>query len=107
MSTDQYAYVLGGCGAAVLFISEALLPVVRDVLGRIPDLEHVVVAGANADCYKKFGYKKLSDEIAQETDRFETAATHSDEPAFWLYSSGSTGMPKGVLHFPSTLPATA
>ena len=26
----------------------------------------------------------------------ETAATHPDEPAFWLYSSGSTGMPKGA-----------
>src|ERR1700688_83994 len=85
LTADQYAYVLADCRARVLFVSEALLPVVKDMLGRMPDLEHVVVAGQNAH-----GYKRLSDEIASESDSFTTAATHADEPAFWLYSSGST-----------------
>ena len=53
------------------------------------------------------GYKKLSDELAGESDSFATVATHADEPAFWLYSSGSTGMPKGVRHLHSSLAATA
>src|SRR5438094_1175055 len=86
LTSDQYAYVLADCRARVLFISEALLPVVKDMVGRLPDLEHVVVAGSDAD-----RYKKLSDELARETDDFTTVATHADEPAFWLYSSGSTG----------------
>src|ERR1700730_17554048 len=47
LTSDQYAYVLADCRARVLFISEALLPVVRDILGRMPDLEHVIVAGKN------------------------------------------------------------
>src|SRR5213076_1931645 len=59
LTSDQYAYVLADCRARVLFISEALLPVVRDMLGGMPDLEHVVVAGADAH-----GYKRLSDELA-------------------------------------------
>src|SRR5207253_6767575 len=63
---------------------------------------HVVVSGNDAH-----GYKKLSDEIARESDSFATVATHPDEPAFWLYSSGSTGMPKGVRHLHSNLAATA
>jgi 4-hydroxybenzoate-CoA ligase len=102
LTAEHYAYVLADCRARVLFISEALLPAVKDILGRMPDLDHVIVSGNDAH-----GYKKLSDEISGESDAFTTAATHADEPAFWLYSSGSTGMPKGVRHLHSSLAATA
>src|SRR5436305_12686115 len=102
LTSDQYAYVLADCRARVLFVSDALLPAVKDMLGRMPDLDHVIVSGKQAE-----PYKKLSDELAGEKDNYATAATHADEPAFWLYSSGSTGMPKGVRHLHSNLAATA
>src|SRR5882757_5670602 len=36
-----------------------------------------------------------------------TAATMSDEVAFWMYTSGSTGDPKAVRHVHTSLMATA
>ena len=102
LTAEQYAYILEDCRAKVLFVSEALWPAVREVAGRMSNLEHVVIAGNDAQ-----GHKKLSDELARESDAFETARTFADEPAFWLYSSGSTGMPKGVRHLHSNLAATA
>ena len=102
LTAEQYAYILSDCRARVLFVSEALLPVVKDIIARMPDLAHVVVSGKDAH-----GHKRLSGEIAREGDVFETAPTHADEPAFWLYSSGSTGMPKGVRHLHCNLAATA
>src|SRR6195256_935066 len=63
LTSDQYAYVLADCRARVLVISEALLPVVKDMAGRMPDLEHVIVSGKDGH-----GYKRLSDAIAAESD---------------------------------------
>src|SRR6266704_3649884 len=63
LTSDQYAYVLTDCRARVLFVSEALFPVVKDVVGRMPDLEHVVVSGKNAH-----GHKLFAEEIVKESE---------------------------------------
>src|ERR1700674_179859 len=73
LTSDQYAYVLADCRARVLFVSEALLPVVKDMVGRMADLAHVIVAGKDAH-----GHKRLSDEIAGESGALAPAGTTSD-----------------------------
>src|SRR6201994_600526 len=74
LTTEQYAYILADCRARVLFVSEALYPTVKDIVGRMPDLECVIVSGKNG-----FGHKLLADELAGESETFATVGTHEDE----------------------------
>jgi 4-hydroxybenzoate-CoA ligase len=102
LTADQYAYILADTRARVAFVSEPLLPVLEQAHGKLPDIEFIVVGAT-----KETPHRTLAPALAQESDQFATVATHPDEPAFWLYSSGSTGMPKGTKHIHTSLMATA
>jgi len=101
LSSEVYALILADSRARILFVSEALLAVVSPALKDNPYLETVIVVGGAGD-----GHLSFDDEMAKSKPQ-RVVAAKGDETAFWLYSSGSTGQPKGVLHVHSSLRATA
>ena len=103
LTAEQYAYILADARAKAVVISAALLPVLQPILNRLPDLKHVFVAGGEAPPYAL----SFADELAAQPATFTPVDTCCDEVAFWLYSSGSTGMPKGARHVHTSLMETA
>jgi 4-hydroxybenzoate-CoA ligase len=101
LNTEQYAYMLADSRAQILFVSSTILPMVETILGSLPDLKKVIVVGQSET------HEQLDHLLKKESPDFQTVDTHSDETAFWLYSSGSTGSPKGTRHVHTSLMATA
>ena len=75
------------------FCLRAMLPVVNQIEGDLPYLRDVIVVSEESGVFIPF---RQSYRRAPTT--FETVQTSADDVAFWLYSSGSTGSPKGAIH---------
>jgi 4-hydroxybenzoate-CoA ligase len=101
LAADLYALILDDSKAKSLFVSEALLDVVKPILKGRNYPKSVFVIGEPQDEFLSF-----KDELAMLPES-PTAQASADECAFWLYSSGSTGQPKGVRHVHGSLRATS
>jgi benzoate-CoA ligase len=105
LTAEDYAFMLRNSRAQAAFVSGALLPTLQAALDLAKtEVGHVVVSRPTASLAQ--GQFNMADLVAQNPSILP-AKTMADEPAFWLYSSGSTGQPKGTVHSQGNLYWTA
>jgi benzoate-CoA ligase family protein len=93
LSEADYRFMLADSRARLLVVSAELYPRFAPLIGSCPDLGYVVVSGADG-----LGHPRLEDLLDDATGPEVTAPTTRDDMCFWLYTSGSTGQPKGAVH---------
>ena len=110
LTSEQYAYILGDSCAAAIVVVAPLAKMLVPILDRLPRLRTVILVGGSPGDKAAFpGYDvhDFAELVARARPDLFTAPTLSDEVAFWLYTSGSTGEPKGVKHVHTTPLAAA
>jgi benzoate-CoA ligase len=98
----DYAYILRDSEPKALVVSESLLPRIVEASRVSGWRGRIIISGR-----KTSEYRALSDLMETASSAALTASTCADDACFLLYSSGSTGEPKGAVHRQASLVCTA
>lgn len=101
LRSEDYGYFLDDSCAVAAIVDAPFLPAVEPQVHARSGVRLIIANGEAPD-----GAMTLDQVKAAGEEDMKPVETHSDDMAFWLYSSGSTGPPKGVVHRHADIGAT-
>lgn len=84
-------------GARAVVVSPEFADIVTVAIRSAPELAHVVTVADTTVAHPTARVTSW-DELVGNEPRFTVSSTSADEPALWLYTSGTTGTPKAAMH---------
>ena len=85
---EAVGYRLNNSGTKVVITDTEHVELLESIRDELPQLENII------DCDSESGFWELID---QASDSFEIVNTLAEDPAYLVYTSGTTGPPKGAL----------
>jgi fatty-acyl-CoA synthase len=99
LTSDQTEYIINNSEDRVIFVDATLVPLLEKIAPLLETVECYVLINAAKDfktsLQNTIHYEDL---LAEQSDHFEWPALNENDACGMCYTSGTTGLPKGVLY---------
>ncbi len=99
LSSQQTEYIINNSEDKVIFVDATLVPLLEKIAPLLETVEHYVLINAPKDFKSKLPNTiHYEDLLADQSTEFEWPTLNENDASAMCYTSGTTGLPKGVLY---------
>jgi fatty-acyl-CoA synthase len=92
LAAPEVAYIVNDCAAPVMFVGPEFIPLVRDIRGQLANVHTLLTTEGGDPAWQDFAPWRDA-----QPDEAPAIAVQRDDVTIQLYTSGTTGKPKGAM----------